>query len=165
MDDMVEGEKAESLNRFLQMATYIIRKPLDPTMMAQLWKVMAWRKCFVEENMVASADSDAADGGGNSDEDDVIITKEPESHLKAVRYGKSQKRELAINDDDNNYNSSNASAVLSPRTQLVLAGGAACGGGGGGAIRQPAATRFGRSLEATGAGRLGWQQLGGRPPA
>uniref|UniRef100_A0A0D9WPX7 Response regulatory domain-containing protein n=1 Tax=Leersia perrieri TaxID=77586 RepID=A0A0D9WPX7_9ORYZ len=102
MDDAVEGEEAGSLDRLLENATYIVKKPLDPTMMAHLWRVVAWRKCYLEVNMAAPADGDASSGDGESDDDEAIIIEEPQIQFKAVQHERNQKRQLAINNDDDN---------------------------------------------------------------
>uniref|UniRef100_A0A0E0F787 Response regulatory domain-containing protein n=1 Tax=Oryza meridionalis TaxID=40149 RepID=A0A0E0F787_9ORYZ len=104
-EDMVAGEDAEFLNHLLLTATYIVRKPLNPTVMARLWRVVAWRRYCLEERIQANVAANAGAGGEDDDDDDVVIVEEPQVHFKAVRRtsGGSRKRQLAINvvDDGN----------------------------------------------------------------
>uniref|UniRef100_A0A0E0LVL1 Response regulatory domain-containing protein n=1 Tax=Oryza punctata TaxID=4537 RepID=A0A0E0LVL1_ORYPU len=116
-EDMVAGEDAEFLNHLLQTATYIVRKPLNPTVMAHLWRVVAWRRCCLEERIQANIAAHAGTGG--EDDDDVVIVEEPQVHFKAVRRsGGSRKRQLTINVvDDDNRGSGGGAAGSSSETQ------------------------------------------------
>ena len=122
-EDMVAGEDAEFLNHLLLTATYIVRKPLNPTVMARLWRVVAWRMYCLEERIQANVAANAGAGGeDDDDDDDVVIVEEPQVHFKAVRRtsGGSRKRQLTINVvDDGNRGSGSG------------------GGGGGGAGSYP----------------------------
>ncbi|EAZ07232.1 hypothetical protein OsI_29475 [Oryza sativa Indica Group] len=122
-EDMVAGEDAEFLNHLLLTATYIVRKPLNPTVMARLWRVVAWRMYCLEERIQANVAANAGAGGeDDDDDDDVVIVEEPQVHFKVVRRtsGGSRKRQLTINVvDDGNRGSGSG------------------GGGGGGADANP----------------------------
>uniref|UniRef100_A0A0E0QJX4 Two-component response regulator ORR33 n=1 Tax=Oryza rufipogon TaxID=4529 RepID=A0A0E0QJX4_ORYRU len=100
-EDMVAGEDAEFLNHLLLTATYIVRKPLNPTVMARLWRVVAWRMYCLEERIQANVAANAGAGGeDDDDDDDVVIVEEPQVHFKVVRRtsGGSRKRQLTINE-------------------------------------------------------------------
>uniref|UniRef100_A0A0D9XID5 Response regulatory domain-containing protein n=1 Tax=Leersia perrieri TaxID=77586 RepID=A0A0D9XID5_9ORYZ len=117
MEDTTEDDELEFLDYLLQTSTYIVRKPLNHTMMTHLWRVVAWRKCYLEENMATPTDEDAAEGGGE-DGDDVIIVEEPQVHLRAMRCNRNQKRGLDLNDEEDNSDNTYDSADARPRKIL-----------------------------------------------
>uniref|UniRef100_A0A0E0LVL0 Uncharacterized protein n=1 Tax=Oryza punctata TaxID=4537 RepID=A0A0E0LVL0_ORYPU len=117
-EQMVAGEDAEFLNHLLLKATYIVRKPLNRTTMAQLWRVVAWRRCCLEERIPASdamhIAAHAVAGGKDDDDDDVVVIEEPQVHFKAVRSRGRWKRQLTINVDDG----SSGGADVNPRKKI-----------------------------------------------
>uniref|UniRef100_A0A0E0QJX2 Uncharacterized protein n=1 Tax=Oryza rufipogon TaxID=4529 RepID=A0A0E0QJX2_ORYRU len=118
-EQMVAGEDTEFLNHLLLKATYIIRKPLDQATMAQLWRVVAWRRCCLEERIPRDSMDDIAAHAGvvgkDGNDNDVIIIEEPQVHFKVVRSRGSRKRQLTINVDSG---SSSDGADANPRQKL-----------------------------------------------
>uniref|UniRef100_A0A0D9X8L7 Response regulatory domain-containing protein n=1 Tax=Leersia perrieri TaxID=77586 RepID=A0A0D9X8L7_9ORYZ len=111
-EQIVAGEDVGFLNRLLQRATYIVRKPLDPNVISILWRVVAWSKFSPEERMPSDVvDMHAPDGdNGENDNEDVVSIEEPQVHFKAVRSSGSRKRQLISNIYNNKCRSSNSSA-------------------------------------------------------
>jgi hypothetical protein len=48
LDHKVSGEKADQLLRRLPPATYTIRKLVHVDDMRDLWRAIAWHKCYLE---------------------------------------------------------------------------------------------------------------------
>uniref|UniRef100_A0A0E0ICY7 Response regulatory domain-containing protein n=1 Tax=Oryza nivara TaxID=4536 RepID=A0A0E0ICY7_ORYNI len=117
-EQMVAGEDTEFLNHLLLKATYIVRKPLDQAAMAQLWRVVAWRRCCLEERIPGDSMDDIAAHAGvvgkDGNDNDVIIIEEPQVHFKAVRSRGSRKRQLTINVDSGSSDGADAN----PRQKL-----------------------------------------------
>ncbi|EEE68810.1 hypothetical protein OsJ_27566 [Oryza sativa Japonica Group] len=117
-EQMVAGEDTEFLNHLLLKATYIVRKPLDQATMAQLWRVVAWRRCCLEERIPRDSMDDIAAHAGvvgkDGNDNDVIIIEEPQVHFKVVRSRGSRKRQLTINVDSGSSDGADAN----PRQKL-----------------------------------------------
>uniref|UniRef100_A0A0E0QGQ6 Response regulatory domain-containing protein n=1 Tax=Oryza rufipogon TaxID=4529 RepID=A0A0E0QGQ6_ORYRU len=111
-EQMVAGEDAEFLNHLLLKATYIVRKPLDRATMAQLWRVVTWRRCCLEERVPGDSMDDiaahAGAGGEDGNDDDVVVIEEPQVHFKLVRSRGSLKRQLTINVDSGSSDGADA---------------------------------------------------------
>ncbi|KAF0898768.1 hypothetical protein E2562_009373 [Oryza meyeriana var. granulata] len=120
---MVAGEDAdpEFLNHLLLTATYIVRKPLGRAVMAQLWRVVAWRRCCLEERIPSDAMDIAANAGagGEDDDDDVVVVEEPQVHFKAVRSSGSRKRKRTINVDCDKNRGSDAGGADGHPTKIM----------------------------------------------
>lgn len=124
-EQMVAGEDTEFLNHLLLKATYIVRKPLDQATMAQLWRVVAWRRCCLEERIPRDSMDDIAAHAGvvgkDGNDNDVIIIEEPQVHFKVVRSRGSRKRQLTINVDSGSSDGAGSSehqkhcVILTPR--------------------------------------------------
>uniref|UniRef100_A0A0E0LVL2 Response regulatory domain-containing protein n=1 Tax=Oryza punctata TaxID=4537 RepID=A0A0E0LVL2_ORYPU len=129
-EDMVAGEDAEFLNHLLLTATYIVRKPLNPTVMAQLWRVAAWRRCCLEERIQANVAAHAGTGSEDDDDDDVVIIEEPQQvHFKAEFRAKHQKKDMAdewplLSSDSMFLKAILPTLNVSPENPLTLTGGA-----------------------------------------
>uniref|UniRef100_I1QJ96 Response regulatory domain-containing protein n=1 Tax=Oryza glaberrima TaxID=4538 RepID=I1QJ96_ORYGL len=117
-EQMVAGEDTEFLNHLLLKATYIVKKPLDQAAMAQLWRVVAWRRCCLEERIPGDSMDDIAAHAGavgkDGNDNDVIIIEEPQVHFKVVRSRGSRKRQLTINVDSGSSDGADAN----PRQKL-----------------------------------------------
>uniref|UniRef100_A0A0D9X8L8 Response regulatory domain-containing protein n=1 Tax=Leersia perrieri TaxID=77586 RepID=A0A0D9X8L8_9ORYZ len=114
-EQTVAGEDVGFLNRLLQRATYIVRKPLDPDTIRQLWRVVAWSKCSLRERRPSDV-VDMRTPYGNyyeNDNEDVVSIEEPQVHFKAMRSSGSRKRKLISNIYDNNYRNSIGGAGFS----------------------------------------------------
>ncbi|XP_006660187.1 two-component response regulator ORR33-like [Oryza brachyantha] len=121
MDNMVADEDKAFRNNLLETATYIIKKPLDSlssNVMAQLWKVVAWRNYSLKlTNMVPPIDEATHAGVVGGDDDDISIIEKSQVLLKAMMAGGSRKRQLTINLDDSNRGSGSGEGDDSSKPQ------------------------------------------------
>ncbi|XP_062191310.1 two-component response regulator ORR33-like [Phragmites australis] len=96
------GDEADELLRTLRAATYILKKPLDADDVCGLWRVVAWRKCYLHFKASMGGGSSSAVNGGQGGGGGGLLPllasyhadegEEERVHFKTVRGVKDRKR-------------------------------------------------------------------------
>lgn len=95
-DHVATGDEADELLRTLRDSTYVLRSPLQASDVGDLWTVVAWRKCYLENKAKKAADRrrrvvpaavQAFLAGGYSTVGEGRNDDESRVHFKAVSAG------------------------------------------------------------------------------